>query len=382
MTDTTGKPVLSTVEGNDTLRIGIIGTGFGRMHLLGYRQCANVQVTAICQRTKEKAEAFAREYGIPHLFTDYRDLIAHPEVDVVSIAAPPYVHHEMALAALAAGKPVLCEKPFVMNLQQAREMYNCAQASGLTHMTAFNWRFIPAVQRLKELVDEGYLGRIYHVDASWFAERQVDPNLPLLWRHRKELAGVGVLGDIAPHIIDMLRWLLGDFRKVCAHTLIAIKERRLPGSDQTVMTDAEDACAFLAETSSGAQVSVHVSRVARMSNRQHFELYGSNGVLLYDVDRKDNSWIVGRLQGARVGDKALSPLPIPERLREGLDLSDPDAAVGSFLFAQLTKRFVNSIRGHRQESPSFLEGMKSQEVIDALVQSASTERWVPLPLPV
>jgi len=121
--------------------------------------------------------------------------------------------------------------------------------------------------------------------------------------------------------------------------------------------------------------------VARLSNRQHFELYGSDGVLLYDVDRKDDSWMVGRLRGARTGDKALSLIPVPEEMREGLDLSDPDAAVGSFLFAQLAKRFVSAIRSHRQESPSFLEGMKSQEVIDAVVQSAAEERWVSLPLP-
>jgi predicted dehydrogenase len=360
----------------EPLGVGIIGTGFGLMHLLGYRRCENARVVAVCQRTPGKAEAFARQYGVPHAFTDYRELIAHPAVQVVSIATPPYVHHEMTLAALAAGKPVLCEKPFAMNAQQGREMYERAQATGLTHATAFNWRFLPGVARAKELIDEGVLGRIYHVNVTWYAARQADPHTPLLWRHRKELAGFGVLGDIGPHVIDMLRWTLGDFHKVAAHFTTAIRERKAADTGEVVTADADDACAFVAEMMSGTQVSVHLSRVAHLSNCHRFEFYGSDGILLYDADPKEGTWITGRLRGARVGDKALSVLPIPERLREGLDTSDLNAAVGTFLFAQLTRRFIDGIRTGRPMTPSFLEGLRSQEVIDALVRSAAEERWI------
>ena len=361
---------------NEPLGVGIIGTGFGLMHLLGYQQCEDVKVVAVCQRTPGKAEAFAKQHSVPHAFTDYRDVIAHPAVQVVSIAAPPYVHHEMTLAALAAGKPVLCEKPFAMNAQQGQEMYERAHASGLTHATAFNWRFLPGVARSKELIEEGFLGRVYHVNVTWYAERQADPAIPLLWRHRKEFAGFGVLGDIGPHVIDMLRWMLGDFRKVSAHFITAIPERKVAGSGETVAADADDACALVAEMAAGAQVSVHLSRVAHASNSHRFEFYGSDGTLLYDADPKEGTWISGRLRGAKAGEKKLSTLPIPERLRDGLDTSDLGAAVGNFLFAQLTRRFIAGIREHRPVTPSFLEGLRSQQTIDALVQSAVEERWV------
>jgi predicted dehydrogenase len=363
-------------EANSPLGVGIIGTGFGLMHLLGFRKCENVRVVSVCQRTPGKAAAFAQHHGVPHACTDYRQVIDHPEVHIVSIAAPPYVHHEMTLAALAAGKHVLCEKPFAMNARQGREMYERAQAASLTHATAFNWRFLPGVSRTKELIDEGFLGRIYHANLTWCMERQADPSIPLLWRHQKEFAGFGVLGDIGPHVADILRWLLGDFRKVSAHTLTALPERKVAGSDHVAKADADDACALIAEMTSGTQVSVHLSRVAYASNCQRIELYGSKGALVYHSDMKDGTWISGRVQGAKAGDKTLADLPIPQRLREGLDTSDLGAAVGNFLFAQLTKRFIHGVRTGRPVTPSFEEGVKSQEVLDALVQSAAEQRWV------
>ncbi len=365
-------------EQSKALGVGIIGTGFGLMHLLGFRQCENVQVVAVCQRTPGKAEAFAQQHGVPHAYTDYRRIIDHPDIQVVSIAAPPYVHHEMTLAALEAGKSVLCEKPFAMNGQQGKEMYTRAQASGLTHATAFNWRFLPGVSRLKELIDEGFLGKIYHANLMWHAERQADPNIPLLWRHQKEYAGFGVLGDIGPHVIDMTRWMLGDFRKVTAHFMTAILERKVAGSGEVVTADADDACAFVGEMASGAQVSVHLSRVAFASNCHRFELYGSQGVLIYHSDPKDGTWISGQIHGAKAGEAKLTELSIPDRLRAGLDTKDLGAAVGNFLFAQLSRRFINGLRTGQPVTPSFFEGMKSQEVIDALVQSAAAGKWVEL----
>ena len=358
------------------LGVGIIGTGFGFMHLLGFRQCEQVRVVAVCQRTPGKAEAFAQQHSVPYAYTDYRQVIAHPDVHVVSIAAPPYVHHEMTLAALAAGKHVLCEKPFAMNARQGREMYERAQASGLAHATAFNWRFLPGVSWTKELIDEGFLGRIYPANLMWGMERQADPNIPLLWRHQKEFAGFGVLGDIGPHVVDIVRWLLGDFRTVSAHTMTALQERKVAGSNDIVQADADDACAFIGEMASGTQVSVHLSRVAYGSNCHRLELYGSHGALVYHADPKDGTWISGRVQGAKAGEKVLTELPIPERLREGLDLSDLGAAVGNFLFAHLAQRFIHGVRTGQSVTPSFLEGLKSQHVLDAIVQSATEQRWV------
>jgi predicted dehydrogenase len=281
----------------------------------------------------------------------------------------------MTLAALAAGKHVLCEKPFAMNTRQGREMYQRAQASGLTHVTAFNWRFLPGASRTKELINEGFLGKIYHANLMWCMERQADPNIPLLWRHQKEFAGFGVLGDIGPHVVDIVRWLLGDFRTVSAHTMTALQERKVAGSNDVVRADAEDVCAFIGEMVSGTQVSVQLSRVAYVRNCHRIELYGSNGALVYHADPRDGAWISGRVQGAKAGEKVLTELPIPERLRAGLDTSDLGAAVGNFLFAHLAQRFIHGVRTGQPVTPSFFEGLKSQQVLDAIVQSAAEQCW-------
>lgn len=245
-----------------------------------------------------------------------------------------------------------------------------------THATAFTWRFLPGVSRTKELIDEGFLGRMSHVNLTWGMERQADPKIPLPWRHQKEFAGFGVLGDIGPHVVDILRWRLGDFRKVSAHTMTALPERQVAGSNNVVKADAEDACTFIAEMASGTQVSVHLSRVAYVSNCQRLELYGSEGALVYHADTKDGTWISGRVHGAKASDKVLTELPIPQRLRDGWDTSDLGAAVGNFVFAQLTPRFIQGIRTGQPVTPSFVESMKSQEVLDALVPSAADQRWV------
>ena len=358
------------------LRVGIIGTGFGYMHLLGFRGCENVEVVAACQRTPGKAAEFAQKHNIQHAFEDYRPLIEHPDVDVVSIAAPPYVHKEMTFAALEAGKPVLCEKPFAMTAQEGYEMYSKAQSSGLTHATAFNWRYMPGVSYLKELVDSGFPGKVYHASVTWFHGRLGDPNIPLLWRHQKELAGVGVLGDIGPHMIDMTRWTLGDFQSVTAQTATVMSDRQDADSEKTVAPDADDVAMFVSTMTSGATVTIQLSRVAYMSDYQRIELYGSDGTLVYDSDSKAGTWITGRVRGAKRGEKALTEMPIPERFNAGLDTTDLGNSVGNFLFAKLARRFVEGIRTGQSVDPGFLEGVRSQEVIDAVVLSAAEGRRV------
>jgi len=334
------------------------------------------EVTAIASRDLRKAGQAAHALGIAKAYGSYEELLADPQVEAIYNPLPNHLHVPWSIKAAEAGKHVLCEKPFAMNARQGQERYESAHGAGLTHATAFNWRFLPGVSRTKELIDEGFLGKIYHVNLMWCMERQADPHIPLLWRHQKEFAGFGVLGDIGPHVVDILRWLLGDFRKVSAHTMTALQERKVAGSKDVVKADAEDACAFIGEMASGAQVSVQVSRVAYVSNCQRIELYGSNGALVYHSDPKDGTWISGRMQGAKAGDQVLAELPIPERLREGLDLSDLGAAVGNFLFAQLARRFIQGVRTGHRVTPSFFEGVKSQEVLDAVVQSATEQRWV------
>ena len=191
-----------------TVRVGVIGGGFGTQHLQGFGATGNAEVVAFCQRTQEKAEAIAREYGVPHVYTDYRGLLAHEGLDAVSIVSPPHLHAEMVAAALEHGLHLICEKPLAMNAAEAETMLERAEAAGRVHMTAFNHRHIPALAYMKELMDGGYVGeRVLHVESRWFSENRATPGLTHYWRHQRELAGFGVLGDIGVHVADRVRWL-------------------------------------------------------------------------------------------------------------------------------------------------------------------------------
>jgi predicted dehydrogenase len=364
------------VNADRKLRVGVIGGGYGRNHILAYH-ASGVEVAAFCQRSKEAAAAMAREFAIPHVFTDYHDLLAFEGLDAVSIATPPNLHCPITVAAVAQGLHVLCEKPLALNVEEAETMLARSEAARRAHMTAFNFRFIPALRRMKELLDEKFLGeRIFHVDATWFAEGRMAPETPLGWRHQKALAGFGVLGDTGVHLIDLVRWLIGDFIRVTGHTAVFHQQRRLPKGEGMGAVDVEDNCMFLADLAGGVQASLHVSGVARGSLYQRIRVFGSDGALAVRVGRKGADWVVGRLAGARGVNADFAPIDIPARLTQGLDTSDPKRVAGEFLFSNLTRRFADAIRGGPAPVPSFREGLEAQRVVAAVLRSVDERKWI------
>ena len=221
---------MAQVTPEKTVKVGVVGGGFGRTHILAYRTTPGVEVTAFCQRTKASAERVAREFGIPHVFTDYREMLVQGDLDAVSLTTPTNVHLAMACDAFDHGVSVLCEKPLAMNQEEAAAMLKRAEEARLIHMTCFNFRFVPAFYRMKELMQEGYVGsRVLHVEASWFTERRADPNLPFGWRDEKEVVGFGAMGDVGVHLVDLVRWLAGDFKRICSQQAIFTKERASGG---------------------------------------------------------------------------------------------------------------------------------------------------------
>ncbi len=365
---TTGQPV----------QIGVIGGGFGIQHLQGYGATENAEVAAFCQRTRDKAEALAGEFGVPHVYTDYRGLLAHEGLDAVSIVAPPHVHAEIVAAAVREGLHLLCEKPLAMNAAEAEAMLKQAEAAGCVHMTAFNHRHIPALAYMKELVDDGYVGdRVYHVESRWFSENRAAPGQTHYWRHRRELAGFGVLGDIGVHVVDRIRWLTDEFESVWGHADIFIPERMDErGTPQPVTVD--DNFTLMGRLAGGASACIRLSAVARKSSYQDLEIYGDAGMLRFTLDRNVEGWVRGQLRGARGDTRSPEPLEIPERYTEGLDAVNPQRAQGEFLFAKLTRDFVAAIRNGTPASPSFADGLAAQRVLDAALSSSEEQRWITL----
>ncbi len=359
-----------------TIKVGVVGGGFGRTHILAYRATPGVEVRAFCQRTKASAEKIARDFGIPQAFTDYREMLDHAGLDAVSLTTPTNVHLAMASEAFDHGVSVLCEKPLAMNQEEAAAMLKCAGEARVIHMTAFNFRFIPAFYRMKELMQEGYVGsRVLHVEASWFSERRADPIVPFGWRDEKEAVGFGAMGDMGVHLADLVRWLAGDFKRICSQQGIFTKERPLADGPGKREVTVEDCAVFIGELSGGGLVSFAANAAARGSAYQEIRILGNHGVLRAVVDRSKPDWMIGELWGAQ-GSDATELLSIPEELKERLIPADQRRTAREAIFANLTRLFAQGIRTGKQPSPSFRDGLEAQKVLDGVATSAQSGSWV------
>ena len=246
---------------------------------------------------------------MPHAFADYRELLALP-LDAVSICTPNSYHEPIALAAIAAGKHVLCEKPLALSHEGARRMAETAEAAGVITAVNFRYRFIPSAWFAHDLIAAGELGEIYHVYGDYFNGSMVDPQTPIAWRQARAESGSGALGDLASHLIDLYRYWFGEIAAVQGHLRTFTTERPAPGGG-TATVDVDDAATCLLRLASGAEGLVNASRnAAGHSNHQRVEVYGTKGSLVYGIEK--------------VGCRRRPPAPLPRgragalrRLRHG-----------------------------------------------------------------
>lgn len=357
----------------ERLRAGVIGLGYGRAHIPGCL-AAGVEVVAVCQRNRAQAEQIARRYGVPKLFESWEELVSEPEIDLVVIATPPYLHHPIALRALELGKHVLCEKPLAMNLKEAREMVEAARAAKRVSVMGFNWRFTPGMQALARLTAEGALGRVFHVTGTWLGSRFATADMPATWRLDRTLAGAGVLGDMAVHLIDLIRWQVGEFVRITAQASAAYPDKATPRGTRA---DAEDYVTFLAELSTGAQVTLQASRAAHGYTLYHrLQLFGSASAVDYEIaDARGKRWFRGDLRQA-LPRQPFQPVRLRGSLPKGLDSTDRLDIIGGVTIAPLIKAMARAIRSGKPVSPSFEDGMRAQAVLDAVVEAATSRSWV------
>ncbi|HEX3890057.1 MAG TPA: Gfo/Idh/MocA family oxidoreductase, partial [Verrucomicrobiae bacterium] len=220
-----------------TFRVGLIGHRFmGRAHSNAWRQApkffnlkANVEMHTICGRDTAAVQSARAQLGWQNSTTDWREIVESPLIDIVDICAPPHLHAEMAIAAAKNGKHILCEKVFALNVKEAGAMLAAAQKAKVVHMVCHNYRRVPAIALAKKMISEGALGRIFHFHARYAQDRLADPEFPLDWRLQKETSGAGVHSDINSHIIDLGRYLVGEFTEVCGLLNTFIPERPIAG---------------------------------------------------------------------------------------------------------------------------------------------------------
>ena len=380
-----------------TLNVGLIGYKFmGRMHTNAWMKAplffdTNIQPVRklICGIPEKPLEEFAEILGFEQCTTDWREVVSRPDIDIVDIAAPTNMHHEIAVAAAKAGKHVFCEKPLALSSAQAREMCEAAERSGIVHYLNHNYRRNPAVMLAKRLIDEGKIGRIFHWRSAYLQSWIVDPEFPLTWHLKKEVAGMGPQIDLNSHSVDLARFLVGEIREVCGMTAQFIPERPLPNENvagtfkggalegQKGKVTVEDAAFMMVKFENGALGSLDTSRFATgRKNYNSFEIYGDRGSILFDQERMNELQFFSADDGSHA--QGYRTILVTEPEHSYIDHWWPPGHIIGYehAFVHAVADFLEAINAGTMIEPNFRDGVKIMEVLEAGVKSAETGRVV------
>ncbi len=356
----------------NTLNFAIIGCGSITLqnHLPGLALCPDVKLVALCDTDPATLERARQQTGVAITATDHRDIVRREDVDAVIIATPNFTHAPIALDAIAQGKHVLCEKPLALNAPDAKTIADAADRAGVRHMTAFTYRFVPAMRYLAHLVKRGDLGQPYHYRSC---RLQDWGTRGLGWRQVKKLAGTGELGDMLSHRIDFAHLLVGPMRRLVAN----LKQWHPVRGSQP--NDLDDWVALLAEFECGATGVLESSKLASGRNESwrsldSVEINGSECSFVFIT----GEW--NKLRTGKVGGPGLETIEVPPEFwrwpGSPRDLNQGDPLV-TFRYDQVWE-FVDAIRNQRPCAATFHDGARAQAVMDAAVRSAETKQWVEL----
>lgn len=381
-----------------TLKVAMIGYNFmGKAHSNAWRQAprffnlpAEIELHTICGRSRSGAEAAAAQLGWGKVVTDWREAVADPEIDIVDICTPTESHYPIALAAMENGKAVLCEKPLAMNVAQCKEMVEAAARSGVVNMVCHNYRRIPAIALAKALIEKGALGdRIYHYRARYAQDWIADPQFPLVWRLQSCIAGLGALGCIGSHIIDLARYLVGEIQEVSGMMETFVKERPLleeamaglgaKGGKQMGEVSVEDAASWLARFECGALGSFEATRFAYgRKNQITLEINGSGGSLVFDFEDMNRLkyYNASDPEGAR----GFRDILVTEGTHPYIEAWWPPGHLIGYehTFINTFADFINAVVAGKNVQPTFADGLANEQILNAICASAKTKQWVEL----
>ncbi|WP_435873025.1 Gfo/Idh/MocA family protein [Micromonospora arborensis] len=348
---------------------------------------ARARMALICGRDTAKVADAADRLGWDAHTTDWRDLINRDDIDVVDICTPGDSHAEIALAALAAGKHVLCEKPLANTVAEARAMTaaaDVARATGVRSMCGFNYRRVPAVTMMRQMVADGRLGVIRHVRAVYLQDWIVDPQFPLVWRLQKDRAGSGALGDIGAHIIDLTQFVTGQrISGVSAVTETFVKERPLPAESSglaasvdghaapTGPVTVDDAAVFVARLDGGALATYEASRFATgRKNALRVEINGSLGTVVFDLERLNELEFYDATRPAV--EQGFNRILVTEGEHPYMSAWWPPGHIIGYehSFTHEMRDFIEAVANGVDPTPSFADALQVQLVLDAVTRSA------------
>jgi predicted dehydrogenase len=373
------------------LNVGMIGYGFmGRAHSNAYRQVGQffpssyrVVLKAACARDAGKAKAFADQWGYESTETDWRRLVERKDIDLIDICTPNNLHKEIALAAAANKKMILCEKPLAMNGPEGKQMVEAVEKAGVPNMVWYNYRRIPAVTLAKRLIEEGRLGKIFHYRAKFLQDWTIKADLPQggqgLWRLDVAAAGSGVSGDLLAHCIDTALWLNGPMTALNALTETFVKERMHNLTGKVEKVGIDDACIFMGRFANGSLANFESTRYARGHKALYtFEINGENMSLFWDLhdlhrlqvfDYKDDGKIRG-WKSVHVTDNSPDHPYMDKWWVPGLAIGY-DAS-----FTHQVADFLQALEKGEKAMPDFRDAYRTQLVLDAITDSARAGQWV------
>ncbi len=353
------------------INVAIVGTGFGqKVHIPGFQAHPRTQIVAVYHRDRAKAVAIAEKYSIPHACQTVADLVALPNVQGVSISTPPFLHYEQAMTVLNAGKHLLLEKPTTLSAREATALQQLAIAQGAIANLNFEFRCIPAWQRLAELLSDGYVGKLRLIKVDWLVSSRADASRPWNWYARKDQGG-GALGAIGSHAFDYIAWLFGPVKQLCARLSVSIPERPDPESGQLKPVDADDIGTILLELADGTPCQVCLSAATYQGRGHWVEVYGDRGTLVLGSSNQKDYVHGFKLWGSQQGDP-LQELVIPARL--GFPETFSDGRIAPFI--RIIDRWVQGIDTGHAIAPSLQEGVYSQQLMDLAHQSSERGCWV------
>ncbi|MBT2514186.1 Gfo/Idh/MocA family protein [Arthrobacter sp. ISL-30] len=369
--------------GDRPLGVAAIGYAFmGKAHSNAWRNVASYfdvpafEQKVLVGRDAEAVAAAAASYGWAESATDWREVIRRDDIDIVDICAPGWMHAEIAIAALEAGKHVLVEKPLANTLAEAEAMTEAARAArarGVQSMIGFNYRRVPALALAKEFIAEGRIGTVRHVRAAYLQDWLVDPESPMTWRLNKETAGSGALGDIASHAIDQVLFLLGDsVADVSGRLHTFVTSRPGPSGPEEVTVD--DAAWATLTLASGAIASVEVSRMATgQKNSLQLEIYGDQGSLLFDLEAFNELGFLDATVPVR--EQGFRRILVNEPEHPYMDAWWPQGHIIGWehTFTHEIRDFLTAIVDGTEPSPSFDDGLAVQRILAAVEESANAK---------
>jgi len=371
------------------LRIGMVGYGgIGRVHAMAYRSLLfhyglpadRVQVVGVATTRKDSAQKAAAEIGCEFYTDDVRALLDRADIDVIDCCTPNKSHEAILAAAAQAGKHLYCEKPLSMGMADGARIVSAVREAGVQAQMTFNFRFLPAIQRAKQLMESGFVGRVFSFRGRYYRASYIDPNKPISWRQQKSESGGGALVDIGSHVLDLLYFLMGDVGSVQATLDTLIKERpAAAGSSEMVPVDVDDIALMHVRMADNTLGLVEVSRMGTgTTNQLMIEIYGDKGALRFNAE--DPSWLevydVRESATPSGGMRGFHRVETVQRY-DGAKVPDwshaPDFVRSH---AECQYQFLKALSEGRAPSPSVSDGLHIQAVMEAAVRSSERGGWV------